>query len=79
MPEKHIWRPVFTANEREKKRHYNERIIKVDRGSFTPLIFSMNGGMGVEAEHFFKALANELSEKMDSERSLTMNWIRGFD
>ena len=66
----------FVANEREKKRHYNDRIIKVDHGSFTPLIFSMNGGMGVEAEHFFKALANLLADKSDSYTSDIMNWIR---
>jgi len=67
---------AFASNEREKKRNYNERIIKVDHGSFTPLIFSMNGGMGVEAEHFFGALANLLADKTDSHASQTKNWIR---
>ena len=67
---------AFASNEREKKRNYNERIIKVDHGSFTPLIFSMNGGMGVEAEHFFRALANLISDKSDACTSHTMSWIR---
>ena len=36
----------------------------------------MNGGMGVEAEHFFRALANLLADKTDAYTSHTMNWIR---
>jgi len=36
----------------------------------------MNGGMGVEAEHFFGALANLLADKTDSHASQTKNWIR---
>ena len=67
---------AFISNEKEKKRCYNERIINVDRGSFTPLIFAMNGGMGKEAEHFFRALANKLSEKSGDSNSMTMNWLR---
>ena len=27
-------------NEQEKKRNYNQRILTVDQGSFTPLVFS---------------------------------------
>ena len=29
----------FKANEREKKRPYNQRIVKVENGSFTPVVF----------------------------------------
>ena len=30
----------FNANEREKKRTYNRRVVEVEHGSFTPLIFT---------------------------------------
>ena len=33
------------TNEQEKKRAYNQRIIQIDHGTFTPLVFSINGSM----------------------------------
>ena len=39
-------------NEQEKKRAYNERILQVDHGTFTPLVFSING-MGRECQKFY--------------------------
>ena len=33
----------FTKHEREKKRQYNNRIVNVEHGTFTPLVFSVNG------------------------------------
>ena len=38
----------YVMNEQEKKRAYNERILQVDHGTFTPLVFSVNGSMGRE-------------------------------
>ena len=35
-------------NERGKKRSYNERLLQVDHGTFTPLVLSINGCMGRE-------------------------------
>ena len=29
---------AFNQNEREKKRHYNQRVVQVERGSFTPIV-----------------------------------------
>ena len=40
---------AFIANVlrvQAKKREYNERILEVENGSFTPLVFGTNGGMG---------------------------------
>ena len=48
---------VYRAHELEKKRTYNERIIEVEKGSFTPIVVSTFGGMGQEAEKFHKRLA----------------------
>ena len=33
-------------NEQEKKKAYNERILQIDHGTFTPLVFLVNGSMG---------------------------------
>ena len=35
-------------NEHGKKRSYNERLLQVEHGTFTPLVLSINGGMGRE-------------------------------
>ena len=37
---------AFRSNENEKKRQYNQRIIEVEHGSFTPLIFTPYGRNG---------------------------------
>ena len=53
----------FNANERENKRQYNQRIIEVEHGSFTPVIFSAYGGCGRETQHFLSFLAEKLAAK----------------
>ena len=54
---------VYETHEKEKKRTYNERVIQVEKGSFTPIVFSTFGGTGKEAEKFHKRLAQLISEK----------------
>ena len=54
---------VFLSHESEKKRVYNERIIEVEKSSFTPLVFSTSGGMGVKAEAFHKRIASLIAKK----------------
>ena len=53
----------FEMNEKEKKRQYNERVLEVEHGSFTPLVFSSNGGMGRECSTFYKRLSEMFAEK----------------
>ena len=36
---------VYRRNENEKRRAYEQRIIDVEHGSFTPLVLSATGGM----------------------------------
>ena len=67
---------TYTTNENTKKRSYNQRVLEVENGTFTPLIFSCYGGMGVECSHFFKRLSNLLAEKRDENVSLVTSWIR---
>ena len=53
----------YTKNELEKKRQYNERVLEVENGSFTPLVFSSNGGMGRECTTFYTRLSEMYAEK----------------
>ena len=47
-------RAVYKKHENEKKRAYNSRVLEVEKGTFTPLVFSTSGGMGDEAAAFNK-------------------------
>ena len=57
---------TFRKHELEKKRAYQQRVQDIEHSSFTPLVLSVTGGMGVEATTFYKRLAALLSQKWDS-------------
>ena len=42
----------FDEHENEKKRKYQQRVIYMEMGSFIPLVFGRNGGMGANANFF---------------------------
>ena len=63
---------IFKEQEEEKKRKYQQRVLYVEMGSFTPLVFGTNGGMRADCHCFLKRLAEKLSEKND----ITITWIR---
>ena len=67
---------AFDNNEQEKKRGYNRRMIQLEHGTFTPLIFTQYGGAGREADNFIKSLASKLAQKQGIHNSLMTNWIR---
>ena len=67
---------VYNMLESSKKNKYNERILNVDHGSFTPLVFSCYGGMGTEAKRFYHQLSEKISEKRNDPISITTNWVR---
>ena len=54
---------IFTKHEREKKRQYNNRIMNVEHSTFTPLVFSVNGGMAKEFLKFHKFVAGKIANK----------------
>ena len=41
-------RQTSSEQENEKKRKYQQRVLDVEMGSITPLVFGTNGGMGSE-------------------------------
>ena len=67
---------MYKTHENTKKRRYNARILQIERGSFTPLIFSCSGGMGLEASTFIKELAMKVSLKRSEVYSQTVSFIR---
>ena len=67
---------AYLTNEKEKKRSYNERVLQVENGTFTPLVFSVHGGMGQECMAFFKRLSSLISEKRNENLASVSSWIR---
>ena len=67
---------IFKEQKEEKKRKYQQRLLDVEMGSFTSLVFRTNGGMGADCNCFLKRLAEKLSEKNEEPYHITITWIR---
>ena len=67
---------LYKEHERLKKNAYNERILQIEKGSFSPLIFSTTGGMGPECTRYHKKIAKLLSAKRSEAYADVMNLIR---
>ena len=67
---------AFKTNETKKKNLYNNRIIQVEKGSFTPVVLSSLGGFGVESGRFLAKLIELVSQKKNLEQSVVANYIR---
>ena len=51
-------------------------MLQVENGTFTPLVFSVFGGMGEECKVFYKRLASMISEKRSENLASVSSWIR---
>ena len=67
---------IFKEQESENKRKYNQRVMDVEMGTFTPLLFGTNGGMGLDCQNFLRTLANKLSTKNDEPYATVISWLR---
>ena len=67
---------VFKQQEAEKKKEYGERVVRIEHGSFTPIVMSAYGGFGVETSKCISNLVDKISEKFDMNRSSVANYIR---
>ena len=55
----------YRKQEMKKKRVYEERIRKVEHGTFSSLLFTTAGGLGPAATVVYKRLASGIAEKHD--------------
>ena len=67
---------LYKRHEQEKMRKYNSRVITVERGSFTPLIYTTFGGWGPQATRYHKRLAEKLATKRNEEYSDVLSHMR---
>ena len=67
---------TYELNEREKKKLYNERILQIEHGSFTPLVMYATGGMGRECKKFYARLTEMIRYKGGTSYSVIAAWVR---
>ena len=67
---------LYKNQEQEKMRKYNSRVITVERGSFTPLIYTTFGGWGPQATRYHKRLAEKLARKRNEEYHHVLSHMR---
>ena len=58
----------------EKK--YQQPVLDEEMGSFTPLVFGTNGGIGSECQRFLKHLANKIAQKDTEPYHILITWLR---
>ena len=66
----------FRSHDREKRRVYEQRVRDVERGSFTPLVFSALGGVSRPTEITYKRLASLLATKRDQPYNIIISFLR---
>ena len=67
---------LFSNHEKEKMRKYNSRVITVEGGSFTPLVYSTFGGWAPEAVKYHKRLVQMMATKRNEDYKDVINHIR---
>ena len=67
---------VLRKHEAKKKCMYNRRIMQIEHGTMTPLIFTTTGVMSQECSKYHKALAEKISDKKGDRYEDVMRYIR---
>ena len=67
---------IYKKHENEKKRQYSEKVIVIEQGTFTPLVFTTTGGMADECVKDYSRLAELITNKKGESHSNAISWIR---
>ena len=67
---------VYKQHEEEKRKKYEQRVIQIEKCSFTPLVYSTTGGMAPKALEFHKRLASLVAEKRNERYEDVMGTMR---
>ena len=67
---------TYKDHKKAKKRSYNTRIIEVEKGTFTPAIFSCSGGKSLEATRLLKTIAAKLAVKRSETYQKIISFVR---
>ena len=66
---------IYKKHENEKKRQYAERVMEIEQGTFTPLVFTTTGGMANECAKHHSRLAELIANKKGESHSSAISWI----
>ena len=55
---------------------YNNRVLTVERGSFTPLIYTTFGGWGPQSTRYHKRLAEKIARKRNEDYRHVLSHMR---
>jgi len=67
---------TYRQHECAKRRAYEERVREIEHAHFSPLVFSISGGMGPSTTVTYKRLAFLLSVKWKTPYCRVMSWLR---
>ena len=67
---------MYKSHEEEKKQGYLPRVLQVEKGTFTPAVFSTSGGMGKEADRLLRRMAERISIKRGENYSSVVSFLR---
>ena len=67
---------IYRIHENEKKRLYSKRVLHIEHGTFTFLVFTTTGGMGKECLMYHSRLAQLIAIKKGEQYAKTISWIR---
>ena len=54
---------IYKKHENDKKRQYAERVMEIEQGTFTPLVFTTTGGMVDECVKYHSRLVELIANK----------------
>ena len=67
---------IYRIHENEKKRLYSEKVLDIEHGTFTPLVFTTTGGMGKECLNYHSRLGQLIAIKKGEQNVKTISWVR---
>ena len=67
---------IYKKHENEKKRQYAERVMEIEQGTFTPLVFTTTSAMADECVRYHSRLAELIANKKGESYSSAISWIR---
>ena len=67
---------IYHIHENKKKRLYSRRVLDIEHGAFTPLVFTTTGRMGKECLMYHSRLAQLIATKKGKQYAKTISWVR---
>ena len=67
---------LYTLHENQKNTTYGDRVMQIEKASFTPLVYSTHGGMGKQAMAFHKRISKLIAQKRKESYSDIINHMR---